>query len=306
VPFRAVVADCFYGDNAAFTAELWSAGLPFVLALKPHKGSWGPAEAPHTPQDAARELPWDGPEAPGAWSPVVRRFRDGRTATWWAADAVLAGYGPHQAVRLVVATADPAVLPDKATWYLATNLPRPGGARAAVSPHQPADLAEIVHLYGLRMWIEQGYKQVKDELGWADFQVRSDAAIRRHWMLVCCAFSFCWTVNPDQRPSTQRAGPPQPSQETAPGERGPRTLGSLPAAVLAEGDPRRPRLADPVGRAAALVAGLVHGAPAGRAPGPDHRGRRRAGPEPLLPGLTNHRSAAFVKGGVDRRAPGGA
>ncbi len=22
--------------------------------------------------------------------------------------------------------------------------------------------------------------------------VRSDRAIRRHWQLVCCAFSFCW------------------------------------------------------------------------------------------------------------------
>ncbi|WP_221465274.1 IS701 family transposase [Streptosporangium album] len=27
VPFRALVADCAYGDNAAFTAELWAAGL---------------------------------------------------------------------------------------------------------------------------------------------------------------------------------------------------------------------------------------------------------------------------------------
>ncbi len=40
--------------------------------------------------------------------------------------------------------------------------------------------------------MEQGYKQVKGELGWADFQVRSDAAIQRHWHLVCCAFTFCW------------------------------------------------------------------------------------------------------------------
>jgi hypothetical protein len=33
---------------------------------------------------------------------------------------------------------------------------------------------------------------MKDELGWADFMVRSDRAIRRHWTLVCCAFAFCW------------------------------------------------------------------------------------------------------------------
>jgi hypothetical protein len=47
-------------------------------------------------------------------------------------------------------------LPDKSTWYLVTNLPRPGGPREATSPHLAADLAEIVRLYGLRGWIEPG------------------------------------------------------------------------------------------------------------------------------------------------------
>ena len=36
------------------------------------------------------------------------------------------------------------------------------------------------------------YKHVKHALGWSEYQVRSDRAIRRHWQLVCCAFSFCW------------------------------------------------------------------------------------------------------------------
>jgi hypothetical protein len=53
-------------------------------------------------------------------------------------------------------------------------------------------LAEVVRLYGLRIWVEESYKRMKDELGWADFMVRSDRAIRRHWALVCCAFAFCW------------------------------------------------------------------------------------------------------------------
>ncbi|WP_345006464.1 IS701 family transposase, partial [Streptosporangium album] len=260
VPFRALVADCAYGDNAAFTAELWAAGLPFVLALKPNKGSWAPADAAHTPVDAARELAWTGPEAPDAWTAVVRRFRDGRTTVWWAADAVLAGYGPNQAVRLIVATADPATLPAKATWYLATNLPRPGSARAASSPHPAADLAEIVRLYGLRTWIEQGYKQVKDELGWADFQVRSDVAIRRHWTLVMCAFTFCRHARPiDPPPSPQALSAPA---EADGGERGVYRQSATRATVLASEHPPCPRLADPTCTAATLVAQLVEQAPA--------------------------------------------
>ncbi|MBD3008209.1 MULTISPECIES: hypothetical protein [unclassified Streptomyces] len=66
----------------------------------------------------------------------------------------------------------------------------PRRTHAATGPHPPAGLAEIVRLYSLRPWIEQSYKQVKDELGRADFQVRSDRAIRRHQILVNCAFSF--------------------------------------------------------------------------------------------------------------------
>ena len=42
------------------------------------------------------------------------------------------------------------------------------------------------------MWVEQSYKQVKHALGWSDYQVRSDLAIRGHWQLVCVAFSFYW------------------------------------------------------------------------------------------------------------------
>jgi len=87
---------------------------------------------------------------------------------------------------------DPKDLPDKATWHLTTNLPHPGSERATDSELEAADLSEIVRLYGLRMWVEQSYKQVKHVLGWSDYQVRSDLAIRRHWQLVCCAFSFCW------------------------------------------------------------------------------------------------------------------
>jgi hypothetical protein len=167
---------------------------------------------------AARALAWGGPEDPRDWQPVTSTFRDGHTETWYAADARLGWWGPDGARRLVAVTADPAALPDKATWYLVTNLARPGGPREEDSPWPAASLAEIVRIYGLRHRVEQSYKQVKDELGWADFQVRSDTAIRRHQVLVNCAFS-CWP-----------AGPPPP--------------GSAPASSQERGtapDPQQPR-----------------------------------------------------------------
>jgi hypothetical protein len=285
--FRAVVADCAYGDQDGFRGELAEAGLPFVMALRPRRGTWARAEDAHTPVDAARDLAWDGPDDPGDWRPVTRRFRDGHIETWWAADAALGWWGPDGARRLVVATADPAVLPDKATWYLVTNLPRPGGPREADSPHPAAGLAEIVRIYGIRHWIEQGYKQVKDELGWADFQVRSDVAIRRHQALVNCAFSFCWAAwfadHPPQPAS--EASPPEPGR----GERGASRRRAAAGTVLAAGTARGTRLAFPLDRAAAMVAGMVHGAPAPAAASPDRIPASRPRPAPLYPELTNYR-----------------
>jgi hypothetical protein len=63
---------------------------------------------------------------------------------------------------------------------------------------------------------------VIDYLGWADFQVRSDRAIRRHWTLVCCAFSFCWQALLAEHPG--QPAPPDPQAATV-AARGPRRPG---------------------------------------------------------------------------------
>jgi hypothetical protein len=162
----------------------------------------------------------------------------------------------------VVATTDPATLPKLTTWYLVTNLARPG--RRVRSAFPPADLAEVVRLYSLRNWVEQGYKQVKHELGWADFQVRSDRAIRRHWQLVCCAFSFCWRAWFAEQPTSalQPAPVTQPAAAGARGERAGRPARPAPDGGLAGGAAAGARLADPVGRAHTLVAGVVASGPA--------------------------------------------
>ena len=304
VPFRAVVADCAYGDNVNFEVGLWDAGLPYVVSLKPSKGTWAMADQAHTPEEAARRLGWRGPAQPGDWTPVERRFRNGHIQTWYAADLTFSGYGPERRVRLVVATTDPATLPAISTWYLTTNLPRPASHRAADSPHAPADLAETVRLYGLRNWVEQGYKQVKQELGWADFMVRSDRAIRRHWHLVCCAFSFCWqawfaeeagtagSLDPPSQAeasvfvnSVDPAGPP-----AGRGKNGGRFSNRHSVHRYVAGDaPPRARVAGSLDVALALVAVLVNRAPTSGYRGASPCSRNWPSTPSLPPGLTNYR-----------------
>jgi DDE superfamily endonuclease len=194
IPFKAVVADSFYGEDEGFKQSLSELGVGYVLALKPSHAWWHRVGEIGSPWEAARAASqtWEDERHPGDWVKVMRRFKDGHEQAWWALEVDVGPYGPQRERRSVVATTDPKELPDKATWYLATNLPHPGSERASDSELEAADLSEVVRLYGLRMWVEQSYKQVKHVLGWSDYQVRSDLAIRRHWQLVCCAFSFCW------------------------------------------------------------------------------------------------------------------
>ncbi|MCL7382427.1 transposase [Streptomyces sp. 35G-GA-8] len=118
VTFRAVAADCAYGDQDGFRRQLDAAGLPFVMALKPSHGTWAHGKDAYTPVQAARALTWRDPEQPGDWTPVERTFRDGHTETWWAADASLGFWGPDGNVRLVVATTAPGTCPRSppGTW----------------------------------------------------------------------------------------------------------------------------------------------------------------------------------------------
>jgi SRSO17 transposase len=282
VPFRAVVADSAYGDNNELERAFVRSRVPHVLA---HRGTvgrcWAPEDVAHSFEEAIEEL------APDAWQPVARQFRDGHTETWWAAELTFAAYGPTRSKRAIVATTDPETLPPLSTWYLSTNL-----------PPAEAPLAEVVRLYGLRVWVEEGYKRVKGELGWADFQVRSDRAIRRHWALVCCAFSFCWwhearTTGAARVSGTPNASPEQPRAAEEPLARGEnraaRRRPRAPTAVLARRAAPRARVAGPLVLARTLLAWVDDHAPAARTRPAPHRRRRRARPQSLPPDLTNHR-----------------
>jgi DDE superfamily endonuclease len=192
LPCRAVVADSFYGEDRGVRRGVRDLGLGYVLALKPSHSWWHSQDACGSLQEAARAARWKRPQHPGKWKPVLRTFQDGSSQPWWVLEVVAGPYGPDRPERAVIATTDPHTLPEVSTLYLVTNLPAPDATRAPTTALPAADLAEVVHLYGLRMWVEQGYKQIKHALGWAHYHVRSATSIRRHWQLVCCAFCFCW------------------------------------------------------------------------------------------------------------------
>ncbi len=268
VPFRAVVADILYGEHRKLKEGLENRGIPYVLAIKPSYAWYRPIAEPGTVEEIARIAPYHGPDDPGEWVKLSRTFRDGHIEEWWALEAECRPFGVEKRRRLVVATTDPAELPDLTTWYLVTNLPAPDTKRAQEeSELSAADVAEVVRLYSLRSWIEQSYKQVKNSLGWAHYQVRKDAAIRRHWQLVCCAFTFCWWANADfleeeVPPGVVLEREEDASTSTAGVERGKKEDREEPAtSVLAGGAEEGKDVAGAIRNAMAILEGVYRSAP---------------------------------------------
>jgi hypothetical protein len=276
-PVRAVVADGLYGEHHGFTRGLAQRGVPSVVALKPSHAWWAPAEAIGAVWPGAEAGGWGNAEQPGAWQAITRSSRDGHTEAWWALAGNAGPYGPQRGRRLVIATVDPATLPEAATWYLATTL-----------PEAEADLAAVVRLYGVRHWIEQAYKPVKGALGWSPYPVRSDRAMRRPWALVQGAFAFGGWAERQTAPGAPVANREAPGPATtgrAAGEGG-KDGGSqagLAAAValLAAGAAAGAGLAGASVRPVAVLDRVERAAPTGPVASPTRLARTRPPPPPL-------------------------
>jgi SRSO17 transposase len=271
LPFRAVLGDILYGEHRKFKEGLEEKGIPYVLSLKPSHAWWHPMDELGWVEGVAHSAYWNGPDDPGEWVKLERRFHDGHTEAWWALEAECRAFSAEKDRRLVVATTDPATLPSRTSWYLATNLPAPGSARADQSDLEAANLTEVVRLYALRNWIEQSYKQVKNSLGWAHYQVRKDISIRRHWQMVCCAFTFCWwessnLLEAETSPGvTLEAKESDPASETRTpegGEKERRSSEAFSGPLVAGGAAKGDGMARTIRHAHALLEGVLGSAPA--------------------------------------------
>lgn len=64
LPFRAVVADIFYGEHRGFRETLEREGMPYVLALGPSHAWWHRIGEPGSVEEVARASEWAAPEDP--------------------------------------------------------------------------------------------------------------------------------------------------------------------------------------------------------------------------------------------------
>jgi hypothetical protein len=137
IPFRLVVADSIYGENAAVEGKLVGAQIPCVLGLTPAHRTWQLVEDPEhppafTPAEAAARLPLE------AWQRTVHCDRHGQELVRSMVELELGTTsGPTKRIRLIAATLDPQHLTPESTWYLVTSFPPLAGQRRAGGRDRP-------------------------------------------------------------------------------------------------------------------------------------------------------------------------
>jgi SRSO17 transposase len=155
--FKLVLADSLYGESATFISVLNKYKLPFIVAIRSNHAVW---------------MPNGQSVRVNRWKQFERIFSNGKTENRYMREII---FGKRIALRYWQITTDKTALPESSTWYVMTNL---------------ADAPPVVigNNYGLRTWIEYGFKQCKNQLGWADFRCTDYHQIERWWEIVSSVF----------------------------------------------------------------------------------------------------------------------
>jgi SRSO17 transposase len=192
-----ITADAGYGNSADFRTGLADRNLPFVVGIQSTTGVW-PDEgnlvsAPRGRRGRPRLRPLEvGPPVsvadlsrswrPERWQRVTwREGTKGEMTSRFAAARVLPSHGyqhgrPKEGTRwLLVEWPEQEPAPTK---YWLADLP------------EHTALVDLVRLAKIRWWIEQGYQQLKDELGLDHYEGRTWQGWHHHVTLTMLAFGF--------------------------------------------------------------------------------------------------------------------
>jgi hypothetical protein len=84
-------------------------------------------------------------------------------------------YGKRRTIQYWQITTDKETVSDDSTWFVMTKIPN-------------LKYFEVGEIYKIRAYEEQGFRNSKNELGWADFRLTNYADIQKWWELVMCAY----------------------------------------------------------------------------------------------------------------------
>ncbi|QKQ72004.1 IS701 family transposase [Nostoc sp. TCL240-02] len=154
-----VLADSLYGESSKFIKKLNEYELAYVVAIRSNHGVWLPAN------QSVRA---------NKWCKFERTFSNKKSEIRYIREII---YGKKRAITYWEITTDPETMPDNSTSFVMTNLQ--GNLKKTLGD-----------LYGLRTWVEYGFRQCKQELGWTDYRLTNFQHIERWWEIIFCVYTM--------------------------------------------------------------------------------------------------------------------
>lgn len=148
-----VLADSLYGESSQFLRKLSEYNLAYVVSIRSNHAVWLPAS------QSVRA---------NKWSPFERTFSNQKSDTRYIREII---YGKTRAITYWEITTDPETMPENSTTFVMTNLQ--GNLKKTLGD-----------LYGLRTWVEYGFRQCKQELGWTDYRFTNFQHIEKWWEII--------------------------------------------------------------------------------------------------------------------------
>lgn len=156
---KLLLADSLYGESSQFINKLAEYKLDYVVAIRCNHGVW---------------LPANQRVRANKWCKFARTFSNQKSETRYIREII---YGKKRAISYWEITTDPKTMPKNSTSFVMTNL--------------QGNLKKILgDLYGLRTWVEYGFRQCKQELGWTDYRLTNFVHIERWWEIIFCVYTM--------------------------------------------------------------------------------------------------------------------
>jgi SRSO17 transposase len=154
-----VLADSLYGESSQFIQKLTENKLAYVVAIRSNHGVW------LTASQRVRA---------NKWCKFERTFSNKKSETRYIREII---YGKRRAITYWEITTDPETMPENSTSFIMTNLQ--GNLKKTLGD-----------LYGLRTWVEYGFRQCKQEFGWKDYRFTNFQNIERWWKIIFCVYTM--------------------------------------------------------------------------------------------------------------------
>jgi SRSO17 transposase len=156
-----VLADSFYGESSSFIRTLDKFEIPWIVAIRTNHGVW---------------MPINQSVRANKWHKFTRIFSNQISETRYIREII---FGKRSTRSYWEITTDPETKPENSTSFVMTNLQ--GNIKKTLG-----------NLYGLRTWVEYGFRQCKQELGWTDYRFTNFQDIEKWWEIIFCVY---WMIS---------------------------------------------------------------------------------------------------------------